>query len=191
MASGVKKMMRDVKIGDKILSESGNFEPIVGFLDKRIGQTTTFLTLHTNMSSEITLTGSHVIFIQASNGGKQMSKYARDIVLGDVLINEETGTKAYVVDISESILNGYFAPLTGSGTLVVNGFLASCYASYPHWVAHMAMYPARIWPAFFLANDQEGPGAFVAAMKSVGNFVNFRNDGSPPMFMMDAAKMEF
>ena len=120
-----------------------------------------------------------------------MTKYARDILLGDVLYNEETGTKPEVVEISESIANDYYAPLTDSGTLVVDGFLASCYASYPHWVAHLAMYPARTWPAFFLADVQEGPGAFVTLIKSVGNLGNFRNAAFPPMFMMDAAKIEF
>jgi hypothetical protein len=188
---GVKKMMKDVKIGDKILSRSGTFEPIIGFLDKRLEKPTTFITLHTNMSSEITLTQSHVIFIQAGNGGEQMSKYARDILLGDVLLNVETETKAEVVEISESISNGYFAPLTESGTLVVDGYLASCYASYPHWIAHTAMYPARSWPAFFLGDVQEGPGAFVTLIKSLGNLGNFRNAAFPPMFIMDGAKIEF
>ena len=105
LKSGVKKMMKDVKIGDNILGRSGAFEPVLGFLDKRLGRPTTFITLHTNMSSEITLTRSHVIFVQARNGGEQMTKYARDILLGDVLYNEETGTKPEVVEISESIAN--------------------------------------------------------------------------------------
>ena len=47
------------------------------------------------MSSEITLTRSHVIFVQASNGGEQMTKYARDILLGDLLLHEETGTRIW------------------------------------------------------------------------------------------------
>ena len=143
-----------------------------------------------NMSSEITLTGSHVIFIQEGNGGKPISKFAQDIVLWDVLFNVETRTNAEIVLVSKSIFNGYLATLTASGTLDVDGFLASCYALYPQWVAHHAMYPARIQPAFFLRNDQEGPGAFVSLMKSFGNIVNFRNAEYAPMLMMDAAKIE-
>ena len=34
-------MMKDVKIKDKILGRSGTLEPILGFLDKRLGKPTT------------------------------------------------------------------------------------------------------------------------------------------------------
>ena len=192
LISGKKKMMKDVKIGDNVLTMSGTFQPIIGFLDRMLEEPTNFITLHTNLSSEVTLTESLVIFVKLNEVEKQ-SKYARDIALGDVLFHEETKSDAEVVQVSSSISFGYFAPLTDSGTLVVDGFLSSCYASYPHWIAHTAMYPARKWPAFFLGDVQEGPSTFVNWVKVIGNLVSVRNSAvtMPILFSIDAVKEEF
>ena len=45
---------------------------------------------------------------------------------GDMLQPEE------VLEVKEVVEAGSWAPLTTSGTLFVDGFLASCYASFPH-----------------------------------------------------------
>ena len=45
---------------------------------------------------------------------------------GDMLRPEE------VLEVKEVVDSGSWAPLTSSGTLLVDGFLASCYASFPH-----------------------------------------------------------
>lgn len=192
LISGKKKMMKDVQIGDNVLTMSGIFEPIIGFLDRKVGEPTSFITLHANISLEVTLTESHVIFVNSDEGEKQ-SKYARGIALGDVLYHEETKTEVKVVQISSSISVGYFAPLTGSGTVVIDGFLTSCYASYPQWIAHSAMYPARKWPSFFLGDVQEGPSIFVTWVKVIGNLASVRNSAVtiPILFSLDAGKEEF
>ena len=48
---------------------------------------------------------------------------------GVELIGEE------VVSLERKLESGFWAPLTRSGTLLVDGFLMSCYASYPHKVS--------------------------------------------------------
>ena len=40
-----------------------------------------------------------------------------------------------------------FVPLTMEGNIVVDGVLASCYGSYNHDLAHIAMTPMRWFPA--------------------------------------------
>ena len=40
-------------------------------------------------------------------------------------------------------LSGAYVPLTEDGNIVVGGILASCYASFDHDLAHLAMVPMQ------------------------------------------------
>merc|ERR1711936_369462 len=123
-------------MGDSVLVSEDTFEPVLGWLAVSHEQDLEFLTLHTNLSRSLRLTGSHVVF----------TKNAADIGVGEVLYHQASGQRAAVTKISSETSTGYFAPLTASGTIVVDGFLASCYASYPHQLAHLALAPAIICP---------------------------------------------
>ena len=78
----------------------------------------------------LTLSKSHVVFTSIT------TKYAGDLLPGDYLLHWN-GTSMEEVEI-ETILPtisvGYWAPLTTAGHLLVDGFLTSCYASFPHKV---------------------------------------------------------
>ena len=82
-------------------------------------------------SPAITLTQSHVVFTTNS------TKYAGDLVPRDTLLHWDgvQMEKLEITEIKTSQESGFWAPLTRSGTLLVNGFLVSCYASYPHEVS--------------------------------------------------------
>ena len=84
----------------------------------------------------VTLTASHVVFTTNS------TKYAGDLVPGDTLLHWD-GVQMEELEITEiktSQEPGFWAPLTRSGTLLVNGFLMSCYASYPHKVSQIYLF---------------------------------------------------
>ena len=83
-------------------------------------------------SPAVTLSASHVVFTSNS------TKYAGDLVPGDTLLHWDGKemVEKEITKISTSLEPGYWAPLTREGTLLVNGFLMSCYASYPHQVRH-------------------------------------------------------
>ena len=76
--------------------------------------------------------------------------------------NIHTGMSIFVIDeegaliedrvsnVTDVIKQGYMAPLTEEGTLIVNGVAASCYATInSHAVAHAVMAPMRWWYGLF------------------------------------------
>ena len=179
MRAGGKKKMEDLKIGDKIRTSSTSFSAILGWLDKEPGRMTNFLKLETNLTSSISLTGSHMILSRARPGQALTHKYAEDVKVGDLIVHGETGSEAEVVNISSFTTVGYYSPLTYEGTIVVDGYLTSCYASYPHLAAHLALLPARILPAALLGNDEEdSTSQFITLAKDLGDILNLRNIAS-------------
>ena len=81
-------------------------------------------------SPALTLSASHGVFTSNS------TKYAGDLVPGDTLLhwNGVEMKEKEIVEIGTSLESGYWAPMTRDGTLLVNGFLMSCYASFQHQV---------------------------------------------------------
>ena len=53
---------------------------------------------------------------------------------------------ATVTSVSNFTMEGAFVPLTLEGNMVVDGVLASCYASCDHDLAHIAMLPLQLFP---------------------------------------------
>jgi hypothetical protein len=72
---------------------------------------------------------------------------AQDIRPGDEL-EDASSNPMVVCEIARACRQGAFAPLTANGTLLVDGFLCSCYAPPPAWaipheLCHSAMMPLR------------------------------------------------
>jgi hypothetical protein len=101
--------------------------------------------IKTYSNKTLTVSGSHLIPV--SDG---TYKYAKKLFRDDEIITYDSEKKMQVEEKIKSILiepiEGYVAPLTMSGTLLVNNVLASCYAVVDsHTIAHTAMLPARWW----------------------------------------------
>jgi hypothetical protein len=97
---------------------------------------------------QLSLTSSHLLptdvhgYVMAKNIQIGMNIY----VMNDegVLISEG------VSNISDIVKQGYIAPLTEEGTLIVNNVAASCYATInSHYVAHNVLAPMRWWYSLF------------------------------------------
>ena len=61
-------------------------------------------------------------------------------------------------------------PLTSEGNIVVDGVLASCYASFNHDVSHFAMKPMMWFPGMMesiVGIDTDAPG-YVNVVKQMG-----------------------
>ena len=66
-----------------------------------------------------------------------------------------------------------YVPLTMDGNIMVDGVLASWYASFDHDLAHIVMAPMRMFPEIFqwaFGMDNENPG-FVNIAKDMGRWM--------------------
>ena len=138
-----KVLIADVVPGTKVFSfvnsngkmESSEVYTILHFEPNRIAR---YLILKTQSGDTLKISPNHLIFLE-----KLEVKFASEVKISDVLITAN-GDKSMVVDISYMMQRGVFAPVTHSGTIIVDGILVSCYASFPnHHVAHLATAPLR------------------------------------------------
>ena len=71
------------------------------------------------------------------------------------------------------LVPGAHVPLTMEGNIVVDGILASCYASFDHNLAHFAMTPVQLFPTIIgwtFGCNNEIPDYTIMA-KSVGRYL--------------------
>ncbi|CAF2109372.1 unnamed protein product [Rotaria magnacalcarata] len=148
LTNGEEKQIGYLQTGDEILTVDDSAvipTEMVFMLDKQTSKQAKFYTFITDSGHKISLTGFHLIPI-VSPKSKINYIAAREVQLGDqfyVLINGHMESSS-VRNITIEIKQGYFAPLTLTGTILVNDILASCYASVKnhHW-AQIFMTPFR------------------------------------------------
>lgn len=127
--------MKDLELGDAILAENNEYQPIYAFghsLDNRIPAE--FLVFHTNETSQqpLEITPYHMLY---TYNNQSIPVVAEAIQVGDVLVHRNQAGKtvpAMVTRIEGIMKSGVFLPLTPDSTLVVNGMKASAFASVPH-----------------------------------------------------------
>ena len=88
--------------------------------------------------------------------GSLESVFADEIEKGDKLVSWKGSkmTEETVVAVEPAVEKGTWAPFTMEGTLLVDGLLASCYASFSHDVSELALAPVKMFPTMLL-DDQE------------------------------------
>ena len=98
--SGEQKLMRDLKIGDEVVSDqTGALTEFVGWIQLERNGRVKFLEINTDDGEELTLTGTHIVFYYED--GKPTPTYARNLSPGNVLVGG-TGEVFYEYD------NAYF-----------------------------------------------------------------------------------
>ena len=68
---------------------------------------------------------------------------------------------------------GAYAPLTKEGNFIVDGILASCYASFDHDLAHIALYPLQSFPEIiqWVFGEEDGLAVYVETAKQLGRYI--------------------
>ena len=128
----------------------------LGWLHRDANAVANFLKINTNNSS-IVLTRDHLIFRTSVADGSLESVFADQIEEGNKLRSWKGSkvTEEAVVDVEQVREKSIWAPLTMEGTLLVDGLLASCYASFPHAVSDMAIAPVvKMFPRMLLDDEE-------------------------------------
>lgn len=150
-----------IGVGDRILVESSGqlvYEPILAFLHasrRSSEREMTYVTV-THGRGEFRASSTHLVFV-LSQQRTWVSKSVGNLQIGDQLL-AASGTPDVPLASSRVVAtrltagySGMFAPLTASGTAVVDGVVASNYASpssdkhLSHGLAHAFLLPVRIY----------------------------------------------
>jgi Hint module len=127
--------MRDIRVGDKILTGTSSgtgkesFELVYAFAHRDETRVAEFLEIHTTSGvakgqylAPLEISEEHLLMV---NDKFRPAKY---IQVGDVL-QGQGGDERVVTMIRETRKTGLYAPMTPSGTLLVNGIKVSSYVS--------------------------------------------------------------
>jgi len=149
-----KVPVRDLKVGSEVLVSTGEgdltYEPVLGFLHYQRGQSdvnSTFVTI-VHDHGVFRASAGHIVFVRSGSG--QADKTVGDLRIGDEIYDVTVGSSIQEATVApskiqevrvETTTSGMFAPLTRSGTVVIDGTLASIYASpngmsLPHSAVH-------------------------------------------------------
>ncbi|CAF1252130.1 unnamed protein product [Adineta steineri] len=164
LSNGKLKQINELQSDDIVFAYNDQTKtivttPIITMLDNRPNQFAMFKHLTTVSGQELSLTSSHLLltdihgYIMAKNIRVGMNVF---VMNNNGLLSNETISN--VIDI---VKQGYIAPLTQEGTLIVNNIVASCYATINnHYLAHAALAPMRWWYNFFgketISNENNG-----------------------------------
>ena len=87
-------------------------------------------------------------------------------------------TEEEVVHVEPTTEKGIWVPLTMEGTLLVDGLLASCYASFSHDLVDLAYAPVKMFPRILLDDEEsvkiDGCREVVKLAKNMGTAMGLR-----------------
>jgi len=165
--------MMNLNLGDKVRVKSAagelSYEPVLGFLHLVHGgfdRPSEFLNV-IHSYGQFRATAGHLVFTSA--GDMPVSH----LQVGDQIVVEGSVELSKVLAIKQSeSVSGMYAPLTASGTIVVDDIVASNYAApstalwLPHTSAHAFFYPLRFFYQLgFAATSEERADALQPFLK--------------------------
>ena len=152
--SGRKILMRDLKVGDSVITMSSNgsvmFSEVTMFLHKQKNvRVKDYIKISTMDGKNIVLSSHHLIFTL-----NQGAIFAKDIQPNTYVTSFNFKNRFFnqtlVAKISYLSKKGAYSPLTEEGTIVVNDVYTSCYATFPsHRIAHASFSVWRIFYRYF------------------------------------------
>jgi hypothetical protein len=156
--------MKDIQLGDKIMVESGNYEPVYSFGHYVPDAMAEYVQLIT-ASTKLEISKDHMVFVE---GGRSVP--ASHVKAGDTL-ELASGLYEDVRSVKSVVREGAYAPFTASGAVVVNGVKASSFIAFQdsetlkiagvdtklsfQFLARTFEAPHRMWCQYFSACLEE------------------------------------
>jgi len=118
--------MEKIMVGDNVMTAGGQFETVFSISHFDHVKPTNFLQIRTAIEDEnpIEISPKHMMFV----GGHSNPIPASKVRVGDLVRNVE-GHYYPVLEITPITRNGFYNPVTVSGTIVVDGIAASTYSA--------------------------------------------------------------
>jgi hypothetical protein len=154
-------LMKHLKIGDEVLTNSGNYEQVYSFGHRLETIEAEFIQL---LPSGLEISRDHMVLVK----GRYIP--ASLVQVGDML-ESSSGNFVTVDSIERVIRNGVYAPFTTSGTIVVSSIKASTYVAFQdtdrlhigswetpltfQWVAHVSQSPHRLFTRLGWAGTED------------------------------------
>ena len=118
------KPLADLVKGDRVLTSENQYEAVYSFAHQNRMRQAQFLTIYTaDSKSPLEISKEHLVFLD----GYDSPVRADSVKVGDNLRGQRAPKR--VTKIGAVQRQGFYAPLTSSGTVVVDGVLASTYAA--------------------------------------------------------------
>jgi hypothetical protein len=150
--------MRDLRVGDDVWTAGPRgvlqLSRVYAFLDRQPDTTGECTELTTWSGKTLRLSATHLVHARRAEHSTVRPVQAREVQVGDALlvadgIADNAVREEQVVRIQKATTTGWYAPATHTGTLLVDGVLASCYAEVlSHSAAHAALAPLRLASTF-------------------------------------------
>jgi len=134
--------MSSLQAGSSVLSMANDYSPVMIHMHREPTLVQDYIELKTANRS-IRLSDNHLIYIKKKNS--HVTVFGKDANVGDNLLLQDSQHES-IVSIRKVKDVGAFAPLTKSGSMIVDGIAVSCYAYISSEnIAHLVHYPLRFF----------------------------------------------
>ncbi|XP_041372465.1 zinc metalloproteinase nas-31-like isoform X2 [Gigantopelta aegis] len=169
--------MKDLRTGQRVLTiQAGRriFSEVKTFIKRHPHQNTTYRTLVTEQGNHVTMSDNHLIFASMTNTSAKMeSRFAMSVKPGDYIFTTKSCKRdlcpEQVVQVSLSLKQGLYVPVTEAGTIVVDGIFASCYSCLPHHLEHFFLTPFRWFPWLLDPWKQDGFSPIISGLEYIAD----------------------
>eukprot|EP00523_Entomoneis_sp_CCMP467_P015340 CAMPEP_0168770246 /NCGR_PEP_ID=MMETSP0725-20121227/2816_1 /TAXON_ID=265536 /ORGANISM="Amphiprora sp., Strain CCMP467" /LENGTH=309 /DNA_ID=CAMNT_0008819675 /DNA_START=42 /DNA_END=971 /DNA_ORIENTATION=+ len=124
LKDGSFKSMEDLQVGDLVLVLHEKHQPVVAFGRKDASHKTSFVRIAMQeLDQPLEMSADHLVYLH----GEKVPVPASSVKVGDLV--QGVSSPATVTKVDTVTREGYFAPITASGSIVVNGVVGSTYDS--------------------------------------------------------------